>query len=211
MIAAYIRVSSKDQNPEMQLYQVEQWLKQNMPDQVHWYVDKETGSTLERVEFKNLRADIEKGRITTVVIWKLDRLSRDMLQGLTVLAEWCEKGLRVVSVTQQIDFSGAVGRLIAAVMLGIAEIEREHIRERQAAGIERAKRTDEHLPPEERRYRGRTNRRRPKGIYKVPPERILELLEKGLKRGEVAAYLGIHRNTVTNRMRAVNGESHSGS
>jgi hypothetical protein len=56
-----------------------------------------------------------------------------------VLCDWCDKGLRVVSVTQQIDFNGTVGKMLGAVLLGIAQMEQETRRERQAAGIAEAK------------------------------------------------------------------------
>ena len=59
------------------------------------------------------------------MVWKLDRLSRNLRDGINVLADWCDKGLRVVSVTQQIDFNGATGKMLAAVLLGVAEMEQE--------------------------------------------------------------------------------------
>ena len=67
------------------------------------------------------------------------QLSRSLRDGINVLWEWCDKGLRVVSVTQQINFNGTVGKMMAAVLLGIAEMEQETRRERQAAGIAVAK------------------------------------------------------------------------
>ena len=74
-----------------------------------------------------------------VVVWKLDRLSRRQRDGVDLLADWCDRGVRVVAVTQQIDLSGAVGRMVASVLFGLAEIESEYRRERQAAGIAVAK------------------------------------------------------------------------
>ena len=59
---------------------------------------------------------------------------------MNLLADWCERGLKIVVVTQRIELNGAVGRMIAAVMLGLAEIELEFRSERQAAGIKAAKR-----------------------------------------------------------------------
>ena len=56
---------------------------------------------------------------------------------INVLADWCEQGVRIVSVTQQIDLTGHVGRMVASVMFGLAEIELEYRRERQAAGANR--------------------------------------------------------------------------
>ncbi|MBI3463680.1 MAG: recombinase family protein [Planctomycetes bacterium] len=63
----------------------------------------------------------------------MDRLARRLREGINLLADWCERGLRVVVVAQQIDLSGPVGRLLAAVILGLLEIELEAIRQRQAA------------------------------------------------------------------------------
>ena len=60
-----------------------------------------------------------------MVLWKLDRLSRNLRDGLNVLIDWCDRGLRVVSTTQQIDFNGSLGKMLAAVLLGVAEMEQE--------------------------------------------------------------------------------------
>ena len=59
--------------------------------------------------------------------------------GVDLLADWCEREVRVVTVTQQIDLSGAIGRMVASVLFGLAEIESEYRRERRAAGIAVAK------------------------------------------------------------------------
>ncbi len=59
-----------------------------------------------------------------------------------LLDDWCERGLKIVVITQQIELNGAVGRMIAAVMLGLAEIELEYRRQRQMAGIEVAREGD---------------------------------------------------------------------
>ena len=79
------------------------------------------------------------GEVDTIVFWKLDRISRDMHEGINLLADWCERGLRVVSVTEQLDLNGTVGRVVAGVLFGVAEIQLSQIRERQAAGIALAK------------------------------------------------------------------------
>ena len=81
-----------------------------------------SGDDLDRRQFAKLQADIFAGEVDTVVVWKLDRLSRSLRDGVNVLADWCDRGLRVVSVTQQIDFNGALGKMLAAVLLGVAEM-----------------------------------------------------------------------------------------
>jgi DNA invertase Pin-like site-specific DNA recombinase len=74
-----------------------------------------------------------------VVVWKLDRLLRRQREGINLLADCCERSVRVVAVTQHIDLNGAVERMVASVMFGLAEIEMEYRRERQAAGFAVAK------------------------------------------------------------------------
>jgi predicted transcriptional regulator len=100
-----------------------------------------------------------------------------------LLADWCDRGVRVISVTQQIDLRGSVGRLIASVLFGLAEIEREYLRERQAAGITVAK--------SQGVYPGRK-----KGTPKAKPERAWELRDQGLTKPEIARALGVSAQTV---------------
>lgn len=72
---------------------------------IEWYADKASGNDLNRSEFERLQKDILSGTIDCVVVWMLDRLSQHLRDGITTLCDWCECGLRVVSVTKQFDFS----------------------------------------------------------------------------------------------------------
>ena len=110
-------------------------------------------------------------------------MSRRLKDGVTLLADWCERGIKVVVVTQMIELNGAVGRMIAAVMLGLAEIELEFKQDRQTAGIEVAKKQGV--------YTGRK-----KGTFKAAPVRAKELRSCGLKIEEIATALGTSRRTV---------------
>lgn len=193
-IAAYCRVSTVRQKTDSQVAEIKKWLASNGHDesQVEWYIDKETGTTLKRQEFGRLQRDIFEGKVKTIIVWKLDRLSRRLRDGINVLAEWCERGLRIVVVTQAIELNGAVGRMIAAVMLGLAEIELEYRAERQAAGIEVAKKKGV--------YTGRK-----KGTTKAKPVRARELQAKGFNLGEIAQALGTSKRTV---QRYLGGTNH---
>jgi len=182
--AAYLRVSTIGQNEAGQRREIARWLKGNDVACVEWYVDKESGDTLGRPGFKRLQADVFMGTVDTIVVWKLDRLSRSVQDGLAVLCSWCDKGLRIVSVTQQIDFNGTVGKIIAAVLFGVAEMEQETRRERQRAGIDAA------------RARGVYKGRKP-GTTKGRPARAEQLREHGLTLDEIASALGVTRMTVT--------------
>lgn len=189
-IAAYCRVSTVRQKADSQIAEIRKWLKANgyNEDEIQWFIDKETGKTLHRTQFNKLQKAIFAGEVRTVIVWKLDRISRRLRDGINLLADWCDKGVRVVSITQAIDLSGAVGRMIAAVMLGLAEIELEFRAERQAAGIEVAKKKGI--------YHGRQ-----KGTTKAKPQRAAELRAKGLKLDEIAQALGTSRRTVQRYLR----------
>ena len=132
--AVYVRVSTASQNEEGQRREIQKWLDANGGiTKVRWFVDKESGDTLERPQFEQLQKLIFNGVVNSVVVWKLDRLSRSLRDGIATLCSWCDKGIRVVSTSQQIDFNGTVGKMIASILFAIAEIEQETRRERQAA------------------------------------------------------------------------------
>jgi len=125
MIACYCRVSSRHQRQDSQKAEIQRWLRQQRlrARQVLWFEDTETGRTLRRPAFEQLQEAIFTGTVHTVVVWKLDRLARRQREGINLLADWCERGIRLIVVTQQLDLSGPVGRLVASVLFGLAEIE----------------------------------------------------------------------------------------
>lgn len=191
MIAVYIRVSTDEQNPESQRAEIQAWLERNhiLESDVRWFVDRWTGKTALRPEFQQLLSGIGKGTFDTVVCWKLDRLSRNFLDGVRLIGDWTERGIRIVSVTQAIDLSGMTGRLVAAVLFSVAEMELAHLKERQAAGIKVAK--------QHGKYKGRKP-----GSKKGSPQRARDLRTKGLSNEEIAQALGVNRRTV---IRYLNG------
>ena len=183
MIAAYVRVSTKDQNPDLQREEISSWAKANSIEKVTWYEDRISGDKSSRPRIDALRKDIFAGKVKTVILWKLDRLARSKRDGETLLADWCGRKVRVVSITQQIDLSGVVGQIVASVLLGLGEIELSNIRQRQAAGISVAKKKGV--------YQGRKS-----GTTKGEPVRARELRSQGLKLKEVASALGVSTSTV---------------
>ncbi len=187
--AVYIRVSTTGQNEAGQRREIGRWLTGNGVKGMRLFVDKETGDHLERTEFQRLQEAIFQGEIKTVVVWKLDRLSRSLRDGINTLCDWCDRGLRVVSVTQQIDFNGTVGKMIASVLFAVAEMEQETRRERQRAGIEAAK--------ERGVYRGRKP-----GTTKARPNRAKKLREKGLTLDEIGTAMGVSRMTICRYLKA---------
>ena len=184
-IAVYVRVSTTGQNEAGQREAINQYLTAHGhdPDAAAWYVDKATGANLDRPALDKLQKAIFAGKHHTVITWRLDRLSRKMRDGINLLAEWCDAGLRVVSVTQALDLNATVGKMIAAVLLAVGEMEREVLRERQAVGIDVAKKQGV--------YKGRKP-----GTTKAKPARAAKLRAQGLTQAEIATALGVSRSTV---------------
>ena len=185
LIACYCRVSTRHQKNDSQRAEIARWLEQASMDRsaIRWFEDQDSGTTFQRRAFEAMQQGIASGAIQTVVVWKLDRLSRRQREGINLLADWCERGVRVVAVTQHIDLNGAVGRMVASVMFGLAEIEMEYRRERQAAGIAVAKQRGA--------YAGRRI-----GTTKAKPARAKALHQQGLTAAEIASALAISLRTV---------------
>ena len=186
MIGVYIRVSSHSQKSDSQRAEIQRWLAAHghALDAVQWFEDKETGATLHRIGLIRLQEAIFAGTVKMVVVWKLDRIARSMQEGINTLSRWCEFGVRVVSITQQIDLSGTVGHLVAGVLFAIAEIELQHVKERQAAGIALAKQRGA--------FKGRK-----RGATKARPQRARELRDKGMTLPEIAQALRVDKRTVS--------------
>jgi len=188
--AIYLRVSSpKGQKTDSQRAELEAWLKRHHYKSVQWFEDHESATTMQRDAFQRLQVAIFAGKIATVVVWKLDRLARSLKEGVNVLADWCQRGVRIIAITQQIDLSGPVGHLIASLLFGIAEIELQHAKERQAAGIAVAKQRGV--------YTGRQ-----RGTTKAAPARARALRKQGLTVLEIANALGVKERTVYYYLRA---------
>lgn len=98
--AVYIRVSSTSQDLASQRAEIQEWLdgQSITARHVEWFTDTQTGDNLHRPGFEELQAAIFKGQVGTVVVYKLDRLSRKMADGITTLSEWLDQGMRFVAV-----------------------------------------------------------------------------------------------------------------
>ena len=181
-VGVYLRVSTFDQ--ENGLRSQEKALRDYCKNQgftnVLWYRDKLTGAQINRPAFNKLQRDIFSGKVDTVICWKLDRLSRSLQDGINVLCDWLKKKVRVISVTQQLDFSGVTGQLVASVLFAVAAMERENLRENTKRGIAAAK------------AKGVKLGKRPKLFAKD----ILPLLEKGLSVSQVSDKLGKSRQAI---------------
>jgi site-specific DNA recombinase len=89
-----------------------------------------TGGNMDRPALKRLMADIEAGRIDCVVVYKVDRLSRSLLDFARMMQAFEQHQVSFVSVTQQFNTATSMGRLVLNVLLSFAQFEREIIAER---------------------------------------------------------------------------------
>ncbi|WP_260482353.1 recombinase family protein [Sphingomicrobium flavum] len=89
-----------------------------------------SGGSLERPALKRLIQDIERGRVDIVVIYKIDRLTRSILDFVRLAGVLERYGAQVVSVTQSFDTSDSMGRLILNILLTFAQFEREMMADR---------------------------------------------------------------------------------
>ena len=89
-----------------------------------------TGGNLDRPAMRRLTADIEAGKVDCVVVYKVDRLSRSLMDFAKLMATFDEHKVSFVSVTQQFNTATSMGRLVLNVLLSFAQFEREIISER---------------------------------------------------------------------------------
>jgi DNA invertase Pin-like site-specific DNA recombinase len=132
-IAIYLRVSSKRQDTKSQLPDLKRWAD-SQDDPIRWFEDKQSGTTMERPGWLKLEQSIRSGKISQVVVWRLDRLGRTA-SGLTALFdELRERKVNLVSIKDGLDLSTSAGRLMANVLASVAQYESEVRGERVRAG-----------------------------------------------------------------------------
>src|SRR5262245_4423822 len=134
----YSRVRSKSQDTKSQDPNLAD-LSQGTADEVCWYKDRFTGTTMTRPELDKLLADARAGKISRVVVWRLDRLGRTAKGLLELLDELQRLNVGFVSLREGIDLATPAGRLMLVVLAGVSQYETEVRKERQLAGIARAK------------------------------------------------------------------------
>ncbi len=137
--ALYLRVSTLDQHPETQRYDLLQLVEQRGFTIVDEYVDTVSGVRSRRVGLDRLMNDARRGRFQVLVVWSFDRLGRSVRHFLEVLDELNHLNIEFLSFRENIDTAGPLGRAVVVILGAIAELERNLIIERVRAGMRRAK------------------------------------------------------------------------
>jgi DNA invertase Pin-like site-specific DNA recombinase len=136
-IAIYVRVSKGDLHPENQERQLIEYAKKQS-----WEFDvfTETETTRKTRPIKEkLLQKLRDREYDGVIIWKLDRWARSLQELLMNINELVSKKLQFIVLTQPIDTSSPSGMLMIQILGAFAEFEREIIRERTIAGLDRAR------------------------------------------------------------------------
>lgn len=141
MVFGYARVSTDEQNLDLQI----DALKKYKCDEI--YEEKISTRKINRQQLTILLGKLRVG--DTLVVWKLDRLGRTVIQLLDLVEDFNSKGINFVSLQEKFDTTTPMGRYVFLMFCGLAQMERDIISERTKAGLNAA------------RKRGRVGGRKP--------------------------------------------------
>lgn len=178
MLLGYARVSkSEDQETAPQIRELRKAGCKKV------FEEAASGGRWDRPELHRLLDQMRAG--DTLVVWKLDRLSRSLKDLLVILERIDVMGAKFRSLTESIDTSGPAGRMMMQMLGSFAEFEREMIRERTRAGLREA------------REKGRIPGRKPR-ITAEQKKEIVEAIASGRKSAaEMARLFNVHRGTIS--------------
>jgi DNA invertase Pin-like site-specific DNA recombinase len=137
--ALYCRVSTGDQHLETQLLDLRELARQRGFEIVGEYTDVISGAKSKRPGLERLMADARRRRFDVLLVAAFDRIARNVRHFLEVLDELHHLGVEFISLRENIDTSGPLGRAMVVIVGAIAELERSLIVERVRAGMRRAK------------------------------------------------------------------------
>ncbi len=182
-VALYARVSTNQQDPEVQLREL-----RALATARGWTISREyvdagiSGASTSRPELSRLLTDAHKGCFAGILVWRLDRLGRSLRHLVTVVEDLLARGIDVISATEpHMDSTTPTGRLLRNIFASVAEYEREMIRERVVAGLRKAKASGKHIG-------------RPKAV--VNQFRVERLRAEGLSWRAIAQRMDLPRSTV---------------
>jgi DNA invertase Pin-like site-specific DNA recombinase len=136
--AAYLRVSTKAQDDATQRSAIARAARARRDVITTWYAEKRGGGTLARPELERLRADVRRGHIQRLYVYRLDRLTRSGIRDTFELVESLRSaGVELITVADGFDINGPAAEIVIAVMAWAAKMERLATGERIADTIAR--------------------------------------------------------------------------
>jgi DNA invertase Pin-like site-specific DNA recombinase len=139
-VALYARVSTSNgqQDPEMQLRELREYVARRGWEISGEYVDHMTGSKDRRPALDRLTVAAKRREVDCVLVWKLDRFARSLKHLVNALAEFEALGIAFISLRDNLDLSTPSGRLMFQIIGAMSEFERSLIVERVRAGLKNA-------------------------------------------------------------------------
>lgn len=186
VVYGYARVSSKGQAKDGNSIEAQtDALKTAGAAEV--YTDVYTGTTTDRPELDRLLKELRPG--DTLVVTKLDRIARSVQQGISLIDELANKGVRINVLNMGVMDNSPTGRLIRNVMLSFAEFERDMIMQRTREGKEVA------------RTKAGYKEGRPKKFTQEQMDHAMALLDDGYSQSQVEKMTGISKPTLARERR----------
>ena len=181
MLIGYARVSTFDQNPDLQKDALEKAGCEKI------FIDTISGTVSQRPGLTKIKEILRKG--DTLVVWRLDRLGRSLKDLIDWMNYLDTEGIALKSLQESIDTSTATGKLVFHVFGALAEFERNLIQERTQAGLSAA------------RARGRLGGR-PKTLNDDKKQVVIDLYnERKLTVKKICEMMGISKPTFYNYVR----------
>ena len=177
--AIYARVSTFDQEPENQLVELRRYAAARGWEAREFVDHGVSGAKERRPALDAMVADAKRRRFDAVVVWRLDRLGRNLKHLITLIDEMQALGIAFVSLNEGIDATTPAGKLQLHILAAIAEFERARIQERVRAGLARAKAQGKKL--------GRP-------VAKVPTDKLVGV--SALSHADAAQLLGVSLSTI---------------
>jgi DNA invertase Pin-like site-specific DNA recombinase len=191
-VALYGRVSKDDgkQSTENQLDELREFCRRAGSAVVHEYVDRASGKTYDRPQFKRMFEDASKRKFDLVLFWSLDRFSREgVLETLNHLQRLSSWGVDWRSYQEAyFDSCGPFKDVVVSLMATLAKQERLRISERTRAGLRRARREGKILG-------------RPK--VELDADKIRRLRKSGLSLRQIASQERLSLTTVVRALKSV--------
>ena len=187
-VGIYTRVSTLDQTIDNQLLELRDHCSKMGWEMVKEYADEGLSGTLSREKrpaLNSLIKDAYRKRFDSVVCWDISRIGRSMKELILFLSDMKDRGIGICSVRQGFDTSTSMGEIMFQFVGILSSWEREMIRERTLAGLERAK------------SQGKTLGRR-KVTNETMTAKIVELRTAKKTIRQIASEVGVSRGTVNN-------------
>lgn len=178
LLIGYARVSTEDQKLDLQ----RDALLAHGVDPEYLFEEHISGVKSKRPQLQTCLKILRRGDV--LVVWRLDRLGRSIIELVTIARDLAERGIELRSLTEMIDTTSAGGRLIFNVFAAVAQFERDIISERTRAGLKAA------------RLRGHKGGRKPKLTDKDRRLLFKLLDDPTYTQTDAAKLLGISRATV---------------